>query len=350
MTDAIKSMLDSRKTIKNLQKKLSENNTTEVNTEPPSYISPEDAEAARRYKEEAEQGNAEAQYNLYLCYYHGWGVKKNREEAVKWLKKAATQCFPAAQKALGDWYISGTGAEANKHYEQAKDWYKEAVGNYKKLAETGDAKAQFDLGECLFAVSFHLPDYRYEATKWFEQAAQQDYPKAMKTLAEIYEKGIYTEIDRQKAEKWRIGLEEIAKQGDADAQYELGNCYYNGYGVEKDESVADKWFRKAADQSHAEALAWFEEEYVVEAVYDDDDADEIKGIRGKLHNLKERIKFRLYGRPTICEDPKPMPPDDEIIHVDDLPDGCIITIDINVDDEEAQKHIDKLLSLQANKL
>ena len=44
-----------------------------------------------------------------------------------------------------------------------------------------------------------------------------------------------------------------AEKGDAQAQYNLGWCYVNGDGVAKDLKQAVYWYRKAADQGHAEA-------------------------------------------------------------------------------------------------
>ena len=44
-----------------------------------------------------------------------------------------------------------------------------------------------------------------------------------------------------------------AEQGDAVAQFNLGNCYYNGKGVTKDYSQAVYWYRKAAEQRVAAA-------------------------------------------------------------------------------------------------
>ncbi len=44
-----------------------------------------------------------------------------------------------------------------------------------------------------------------------------------------------------------------AEKGDANAQSNLGGCYYHGRGVEKDYAEAVKWFRKAAEQNFAEA-------------------------------------------------------------------------------------------------
>ena len=58
---------------------------------------------------------------------------------------------------------------------------------------------------------------------------QQDYDKAIK----LYKKG--------------------AKQGDADAQYNLGYMYENGDGVERDDNIAAEWYEKAAAQGHAKA-------------------------------------------------------------------------------------------------
>ena len=51
----------------------------------------------------------------------------------------------------------------------------------------------------------------------------------------------------------RAKYEEKAAQGDPWAQYNLGEMYYTGQGVEKNLREAVKWFRKAADQEHAEA-------------------------------------------------------------------------------------------------
>jgi TPR repeat protein len=56
---------------------------------------------------------------------------------------------------------------------------------------------------------------------------------------------------------WKVGTNssgsEEGKILDASAQYNLGVCYYNGEGVEKDYAEAVKWFRKSAEQGHAVA-------------------------------------------------------------------------------------------------
>ena len=48
----------------------------------------------------AEQGNSDAQNNLGNMYYEGRGVRKDEQEAVRWIKKAARQGNKAAIKSL----------------------------------------------------------------------------------------------------------------------------------------------------------------------------------------------------------------------------------------------------------
>ncbi len=53
--------------------------------------------------------------------------------------------------------------------------------------------------------------------------------------------------------------EPLAERGDAAAQFNLGEMYYEGQGVEKDYGDAFKWFSKAAKQRYVKAqynLGW----------------------------------------------------------------------------------------------
>ena len=47
---------------------------------------------------------------------------------------------------------------------------------------------------------------------------------------------------------------DAAKRGDANAQVEIGICYYDGYEVEQSYIKAFKWFLQAAEQGDAVAL------------------------------------------------------------------------------------------------
>ena len=72
------------------------------------------------------------------------------------------------------------------------------------------------------------------------------------TAGEDFNKGYsaYQKKDYTEAVKW---WRKAAEQGNADAQYSLGVCYFFGHGVTKDEAEAVKWLRKAAGLGHREA-------------------------------------------------------------------------------------------------
>ena len=46
---------------------------------------------------------------------------------------------------------------------------------------------------------------------------------------------------------------QAAEQGNAQAQYNLGNMYAQGRGVRQDDAQATQWFRKSAEQGNAKA-------------------------------------------------------------------------------------------------
>ena len=60
------------------------------------------ATALREWKPLAEQGNADAQYNLGVMYAQGKGIPQNHKTAVKWYRLAAKQGDAFAQYNLGN--------------------------------------------------------------------------------------------------------------------------------------------------------------------------------------------------------------------------------------------------------
>lgn len=52
-----------------------------------------------------------------------------------------------------------------------------------------------------------------------------------------------------------------AEQGNAEAQYSLGDCYMAGIGVTKDATEAVKWFHKAAEQGNKIAIEALESKF-----------------------------------------------------------------------------------------
>ena len=77
------------------------------------------------YRKAAEQGDAQAQFNLGLCYANGDGVQKDLTQAVFWLRKAADQGDAEAQFNLGVCYANGYGVQ--KDLTQAVFWFCKAA-------------------------------------------------------------------------------------------------------------------------------------------------------------------------------------------------------------------------------
>ena len=133
----------------------------------------------------AGKGGAEAMYELGRHYQHGWCVKKDEAEAVKWFRLATEHGHAYAMYDLGKCYRKGTGVERNDA---------EAVKWYALAAEHGCAYAMYDLGEC-YRKGTGVERNDAEAVKWYALAAEHN--AAMRaTLEELAGEG---NLDAQKA-------------------------------------------------------------------------------------------------------------------------------------------------------
>jgi len=112
----------------------------------------------------AEQGNAEAQFNLGLLYDRGRGVPEDKSEALRWYRRAATQGDMFAQNALGDKYWEGTGVP--KDDTKAVWWWRLA-------ADKGFAPAQHSLGKLLSGGGQGVPSDKIQAYMWLALSAAQ---------------------------------------------------------------------------------------------------------------------------------------------------------------------------------
>lgn len=83
------------------------------------------AAAFKEWKPLAEQGNAEAQYNLGVLYQYGRGAPQDDAEAAKWFRQAAEQGDPDAQYSLGVLYSEGRGVD--KDLDAAATWLRRAA-------------------------------------------------------------------------------------------------------------------------------------------------------------------------------------------------------------------------------
>ena len=153
----------------------------------------------------AEQGDAEAQFNLGGLYADGDGVPQDDKQAVDWYRKAAEQGYADAQNNLGVMYAKGRGVPQDD--KQAAEWYK-------KAAEQGDAYAQASLS-VKYAYGEGVPQDDKQAVEWCIKAAGQGYAGAQTLLGAMYSEGRGIPQDDKQAVEW---YRKAAEQGDAEAQ------------------------------------------------------------------------------------------------------------------------------------
>ena len=225
------------------------------------------------WKQSAEDGNAEAQYQLGRCYANGLGVEIDMVEAVRWFTLAAEQGMAMAQYALGNCYYYGYGVDYD--YTKAAEWYL-------KAAEQGLARAQCSLGKVDCSNEGLDRDHKRQVHYWFRLAADQGDAEGQWELAvlchpdseeEIYwckkaaEQGYHAALEylKEVEDMWKIKqrekdeLQQAASLGEVLAMAELGERYEEGDGVELDIAQAIHWYRLAAEQGDEDASERAEE-------------------------------------------------------------------------------------------
>ncbi len=123
-------------------------------------VSKDQTEAVKWYRMAAEQGLAEAIFELAKCYRFGIGVKRNRTTASRWLHKAAEQGHAKAMVLLGKRCLDYDSGEYNS---------RKAVELFRKAAEQGEAWGMFHLGECFINGDGVKKDFD-AAYLWFYKA------------------------------------------------------------------------------------------------------------------------------------------------------------------------------------
>jgi len=173
-------------------------------------------------------------------------VKKGQaEKALPLYLKLAEQGNAEAQFQAG--LIYANQQETAKNDRQAIDWLT-------KAAEQGHRAAQTKLG-FMYAAGKGVAQSYSSAIYWCYKAAEQGDATAQFNLGLMYAKGQGVAKDNSLAVSW---YSKAAEQGDAHAQFNLGDMYANGVGVAKDSEQAAVLYRKAAKQGLAEAVAALE--------------------------------------------------------------------------------------------
>lgn len=110
----------------------------------------------------AEKGNHKARFLLYVCLHNGFGIEKDQRAALEWMPRPGLDSAFVLAQAVEE---GGRGFDPDPRV---------AVELYRRIAETGDARAQFALGTCLYYGKGVAHDLS-EAKVWFLKAAQGGY-------------------------------------------------------------------------------------------------------------------------------------------------------------------------------
>ena len=159
--------------------------------------------------------------------------KRDQAEADKWLKIAANQGNPAAEKLLGMTYLGVFGGVPN--YADAFIYLNKAAGN-------GDGDAIYWLGEC-YANGWGVKSSPDRAIYYLTKASEMDkkfynQPIAQRKLAEAFQYGYGLSKNPQKAFEYFV---KSAYGGDHASMSALASAYFHGDGVIPSSAMALVW-------------------------------------------------------------------------------------------------------------
>jgi TPR repeat protein len=123
--------------------------------------------------------------------------------------------------------------------------YLEALPACSEPAALGDVKAQYQLG-----VMYRVLGSYQEAFKWTRLAVAQGLAEAQYHLGQLYYNGQGVSQDYGEALGW---FKRAGEQGVSAALYSVGRMYYQGKGTRRDYRLAAQWFERAARLGEAEA-------------------------------------------------------------------------------------------------
>ncbi|MGB5883761.1 MAG: transglycosylase SLT domain-containing protein [Desulfobulbales bacterium] len=172
-------------------------------------VSDEGITSFQVYQPKANQGDADAQFNLALLYYTGLGIPQDRRYAIYWYTKAAEQGHVQAQYYLGKLYNFGYGEEVRQDFKLAVYWLT-------KASEQGLVQAQYLLGH-MYEYDDEPPQDYKQAFFWYTKAAEQNHYFAKEDRdrmlekmsqsqieeAQKFSKELYEKIDNEIAEQER---------------------------------------------------------------------------------------------------------------------------------------------------
>ena len=205
--------------------------------------------ALRLFHLSAEQGYVHAQCRLGILYSEGnFGIEKDPEVAVQWLRLAASQNDLVARSRLADFLVNGEGVKQN---------IGEAVQILGELSQEslehpkGEPSSQYRLGVLLTNKEYAGSNPK-EGIKWLRKSAEQSFAPAQAALGMLYYNG-FEDTVKQNLKEARNWFRKAAKKDIHAAQYHLGEIFFDGSGVPVNRKEAVVWYKKASEGGYVPA-------------------------------------------------------------------------------------------------
>lgn len=205
--------------------------------------------------ESANSGDADACYDISLCYQYGYlDIESDNEQALFWAHKAAKLGVTDAMVDIGIYHL---------YFDD--DW-KTAKKYFDKAAKKNNAHAYYMLGYC-YSNGINVKKNIKKGIKNLEKAGSLDYAAANYQLGVIYYAGIDLKKDDEKAFNYYL---KAAEGNNAVAQSQVGYMYERGIGTAVDRKASFEWNKKAALQEDARGMISYGYELAVGEIVEQD--------------------------------------------------------------------------------
>ncbi|KAK4941720.1 Chitin synthase 4 [Elasticomyces elasticus] len=233
----------------------------------------------------SKHGHAEAGYRTALCYEFGWGTRIDAAKAVQFYQHAASKNHPGAMLRLGRACLIGDMG-LTKRYREGIRWLKRAAesadfqynqapydlaclhetgfgpdvfvdGTYAaqlftKAADLGHVEANYRLGQAYEFGQLNCPNDAALSIHFYTGAAERGHALSQMALCAWYMVGVPAVLEKDESEAYEWA-KKAAEQGLAKAQYTVGYFTEMGIGCRRDPLEANVWYVKAADQGEERA-------------------------------------------------------------------------------------------------
>ena len=129
-------------------------------------LNPITREVSAWYRKAADQGQADAQFELAYMSSKGVGTKKDYTQSIRWYLKAAEQGHVKAQSNLALMYQEGEGVKIN--YARAAQWHR-------KAAEQGNERSLLHLTDLYYEGGYGLKKNVAFAYAWLLLAKEAEF-------------------------------------------------------------------------------------------------------------------------------------------------------------------------------